>query len=280
MSLRGLAGAVALATVLLGCGEAVESEPPVETVAPPTAPATPSGDRVELIVFAAASLRNVLAAAKATFEADHPGTTITVAADSSAALRTQIEQGASADVFLSADASNPDRLVEAGLTDGAGEVFASNGLALVVPVANPAGIEAPSDLARPGVKIVAGGLDVPLTGYVDDLVARLGAVPGYPSDFVAAYRSNIVSREDNVRAVLAKLELGEGDAGFVYVTDAVTASEVRVVPLPGGLNVRAVYVGVVLRSSAEPAAARRFLDWIAGPDGQGVLAGFGFGPPP
>jgi len=273
--------ATILAMLLLGCaGATEESEPPVITEAPPTARVSASGDRVELIVFGAASLRDALAAAKAVYESDHPTVTLTVAADSSAALRTQIEQGAAADVFLSADALNPQRLVEAELASGEAVVFARNAVALVVPLDNPAGIATPADLADPGVKVVAAGEDVPITIYAGQVVDQLAALPGYPDGFAAAYQRNVVSREDNVRAILTKIELGEGDAGFVYVTDAVGSSQVRVVPLPSGANVAATYAGIVLRDATEPDEARRFLDWFSGPDGQAVLTRFGFGPPP
>lgn len=273
---------VALATVLLGgcAGAPDESEPPVITEAPPTAPPTLIGERVELVVFGAASLRDALAAAKSVYEMDHPTITLTVAADSSAALRTQIEQGAAADVFLSADSVNAQRLVEAGFADGEPVAFAQNALALVVPSSNPAGIQAPADLADPGVKIIAAGEDVPITLYAQEVVRKLAGLAGYPAGFAVAYGANVVSREDNVRAVLAKLELAEGDAGFVYVTDAVSSTQVQVVPLPAGTNVAATYAGVVVGDSTQPAEARQFLEWIAGPDGQAVLARFGFGPPP
>jgi molybdate transport system substrate-binding protein len=281
MSLRSATWVAVLAALLLGCaGEPDESEPAIITEAPHTAPVSPTGDRVELLVFGAASLRDVLAAAKAVYEEDHPNIDLTVAADSSAALRTQIEQGAAADVFLSADTVNAERLVEAGLTSGDAVVFARNAVALVVPPDNPAGIETPADLADPGVKIVAAGEDVPISVYAEQVVEQLAALPGYPAGFAAAYRANIVSREDNVRSVLAKVELGEADAGFVYVTDAVASSAVRVVPVPAESNVAATYAAVVLADAPEPAEARRFLDWMAGPDGQAVLTRFGFGPPP
>ncbi|HSL97623.1 MAG TPA: molybdate ABC transporter substrate-binding protein [Candidatus Deferrimicrobiaceae bacterium] len=273
-----LGWAVALAALVLGCGGPVESVEPVVTEAPPTPPVTPAGDRVELVVFGAASLRDVLAAAKAVYEADHPEVTLSVAADSSAALRTQIEQGALADVFLSADITNAQQLADAGLTRGPPVEFASNALALVVPSANPARIEGPADLARPGVKIVAAGEDVPITAYASIVVASLAALPGYPSGFAAAYLANVVSHEANVRAVLTKVELGEADAGFVYVTDAVSSSDVRVIPLPADNNVTAGYAGVVPLDAVHPDEASRFLAWIAGPDGQAVLARFGFGP--
>ena len=82
-----------------------------------------------------------------------------------------------------------------------------------MPTDNPAGIKTPADLARPGVKVIAAGDEVPITKYATQLVANLAKEPGYPADFAAAYAANIVSKEDNVKAVVAKIELGEGDAG-------------------------------------------------------------------
>jgi molybdate transport system substrate-binding protein len=280
MDRRIVAALLGLALLGAGCDAAVEPETPPITVPPPTVPATPGGERIELIVFGAASLRDVLAAAKGVYESDHPGVSLTIATDSSAALRTQIEQGAAVEVFLAADTANPQRLVEAGLADGDAEAFASNALALVVPATNPAAIESPADLARPGVRIVAAGAEVPITLYATEVVRNLGGLSGYPVDFETAYAANVVSREDNVRAVLTKIELGEADAGLVYVTDAVRSDAIRVVPLPPGVNVAAVYAAVVLRDARQHAEARRFFDWMVGPDGQAVLAGFGFGPPP
>ncbi len=270
-----------VALAMLGCEAALPSAEPIVTEPPATlAPAPPSGEGIELVVFAAASLRDVVAAAKPIYEADHPGITLTVAADSSAALRTQIEQGAEADVFLSADESNPGRLVEANLAAGTAVAFATNALALVVPSSNPGGLETPADLAEPGLAIIAAGEDVPISLYAEQLLGGLATVPGYPADFVAAYRANVVSHEDSVRAVLTKLELAEGDAGFVYVTDAIASTGVRVIPLPDGVNVTATYAGVVVANSRNLPAARQFFDWMTGPDGGAVLARFGFGPPP
>jgi molybdate transport system substrate-binding protein len=208
-----------------------------------------------------------------------PGTTLTVSTDSSATLRTQIEQGAPADVFLSADAKNPQVLVDAGLTAGGVTPFASNRLTIVVPLDNPVGISTPADLARPGVKIVAAGDEVPITKYAAQAVKNLAGLPGYPHDYAAAYAANVVSREDNVRSVVAKIELGEGDAGIVYVTDAAASKVIKTIDLPPAANVVAMYAGVVVGSSAHPREAKAFLDWLVGPGGQAILASFGFRPP-
>lgn len=243
------------------------------------APAAPTAPPADLTIYGAASLRSALDALKTAWETAHPGATLTISTDSSATLETQIEQGAPADIFLSADASNPKKLVDAGLASGSPVVFAGNELTVIVPAANPAGIASPADLAKPGVKIIAAGDAVPITKYATQLVARLGAVAGYPAGFAAAYAANVVSKEDNVKAVVAKVELGEGDAGIVYVTDARASTKVSTIAVPAPANIFAAYAGVVVKASAHPAAASGFLAWLAGPDGQAVLAPFGFLPP-
>jgi molybdenum ABC transporter, periplasmic molybdate-binding protein len=232
-----------------------------------------------LTIYGAASLKDALDKAKPAWEALNPSSKLTISTDSSAALETQIEQGAPADVFLSADATNPKKLVDKGLATGATVTFARNKLIVIVPTANPAGIETPVDVARRGIKIIAAGDAVPITKYTTELIANLAREPGYPSDFVAACTANIASKEDNVKAIVAKIELGEGDAGIVYVTDARTSTKVATVAVPATANVQATDVGVVVKASPNGKAARAFLDWFAGPDGQAILAGFGFLPP-
>ncbi len=242
---------------------------------PPAGP-SPSRTAAELAVYAAASLTAPLESVKAAYESSHPGIRLTVALDSSAALRTQIEQGAPADVFLSADLTNPEKLADAGLAIGPVTKFAGNHLVIVVPKGNPGSIGTPADLARPGVRIVAAGEKVPITVYTNQLLEGLGALPGYPSDFGSAYEANVVSREDNVKAIVAKLELAEADAGIVYVTDAIASTTLATVEIPPEAAVTATYGGVVVGASAHSSEAAAFLSWLAGPDGQAILADFGF----
>lgn len=236
----------------------------------------PSG-QAPVTVFAAASLGGAVDRATAAYVADAPGLRFVVSTDSSAALRAQIEQGAPADLFLSADTVNPARLVDAGLADGAPTAFASAELVIVVPADNPAGIRTPIDLARGGVRIIAAGPEVPITAYAERLVSVLADLDGYPADFAARYAGNVRSREDNARAVIAKVELGEGDAAIVYEPDAQASSGTAIVPLPGGVRVAATYAGVVVRGAVAAKAARAFLAWLAGPDGGAVLDELGFG---
>jgi molybdate transport system substrate-binding protein len=257
---------VALAPVVVACSAAGGA--PAASGVPP-----------HLTVFGAASLKGALDRAETTYERAHPGLTLTISTDSSAALETQIEQGAPADVFLSADTTNPKKLLDNGLGLGAAVPFAGNELTIIVPAGNPAAISSPKDLARSGVKVIAAGDEVPITRYAKQLVVNLGKVAGYPAGFAAAYNANVVSQEDNVKAIVAKVELGEGDAGIVYVTDARASTRVATIDVPDAANVGATYAGVVLKSSANPSAARDFLDWFAGPDGRAILASFGFLPP-
>ena len=205
--------------------------------------------------------------------------TLTISTDASSALETKIEQGAPADVFLSADTTNPKKLVDASLTVGPAVNFAGNKLTVIVPSDNPAKITTPADLAKPAVKVIAAGDAVPITKYANQLVANLAKEPGYPADYEAAYKTNIVSKEDNVKAVVAKLELGEGDAAIVYVTDAKASTKVTQRRHPA-VGQRARDVCRRRRQAIpEPDAAQAFLTWFAGPDGQAILSGFGFLPP-
>ena len=250
------------------------------TTAPSVAATSPSAAAaVDLTVYGAASLKGALGKAKTAYEAANPGVTLTISTDASSTLETQIEQGAPADVFLSADTKNPQTLVDKGLAVAPAVNFASNKLTVIVPIANPAGIKTPADLARSGVKIIAAGDAVPITKYANQLVANLAKQPGYPANFDAAYHANIVSKEDNGKAVVAKLELGEGDAAIVYVTDAQASTKAASIDVPDAANVLATYDGVVVKASPNPTAAEAFLTWFAGPDGRAILSAFGFLPP-
>ena len=253
------------------------STAPTTSASASSAPA--SAASTSLTIYAAASLNGVLDSAKAPYETASPGTTLTISTDSSSALETQIEQGAPADVFLSADTTNPKKLVDGGFASGAAVNFAGNKLAVIVPTANPGGVTTPTDLAKAGLKVIAAGDEVPITKYATELVANLAKESGDPADFAARYAANVASKEDNVNAVVAKIELGEGDAAIVYVTDATASAKVTTIDVPDSANVAATYAGVVVKASPNRDAANAFLTWFAGTDGQAILASFGFLPP-
>jgi molybdate transport system substrate-binding protein len=289
MKSRLAASIAALTLVVAACSSSATHGPSlaVPTTAPsviagsimaPATSAAATAAPANLTIYGASSLTAVLAKVKTTYEAANPGTTLTISTDSSTALETKIEQGAPADVFLSADTANPQKLVDAGLGVGTVTKFAGNLLTVIVTTANPAGIQTPADLAKSGVKVIGAGDTVPITKYANQLVANLAKQPGYPADFAAQYTANIVSKQDNVAAVVSQIALGEGDAAIVYVTDARTSAQVTAIPVPAAANVPATYSGVVVKASANVAAAQAFLTWLAGPDGQAVLASFGFLP--
>lgn len=259
----GLGLVLAIALALAGCSSGA-------------AATSPSGGA--LTIFGAASLKGVLEKAKSAYETAVPGARLAISTDSSATLETQIEQGAPADVFLAADTRTPQMLIDGGFVAGGLVPFATNELAIVVPADNPARIRSPADLARAGIKVIAAGDAVPISAYAAQLVQHLAGDAGYPAGFAAAYRANVVSMEDNVRAVISKIELGEGDAGIVYATDARASGKVATVEIPASANVRVTYAGVVVRDSKDQAAATAFLDWLAGSEGQAILGGFGFLP--
>ena len=268
-------GVVALTLVLIlaACtprGSAAPASPPSSSGA------SASPIPAHLIVFGAASLGKVLERVKATYEAAHPGTTLTISADSSGMLAMQIEQGAHADVFLAADTKHPQKLMDHGLVDGSLTDFARNKLTLITPKGNPGGLKSPFDLARPGVRILAAGDDVPITAYARRLVDNLASHADAPADFAASYEANVVSKEDNVSAVRSKIELGEGDAAIVYASDAAESAKVDTIDIPDAANVSATYAGVVVKGSQNAAAAHAFLDWLTGSEGQTILGDFGF----
>jgi molybdate transport system substrate-binding protein len=266
MKLRGLMAAIAVVMIVTACSGAGS----------PTAPSKPTA----LTIFAAASLKNVLAEAETAYEAANPGTDLTISTDSSAALETQIEQGAPADVFLSADTTNPQKLVDAGLAAGDAVPFAGNKLTVIVPTDNPAGLQSPADLAKDDVRVIAAGDEVPITKYATQLVEKLAAESDDAAAFQAAYAANVASKEDNVGQVVSKIELGEGDAAIVYVTDAAASDEVTPIEVPDALNVPATYAGVVVGASPNQEVGAAFLQWLTSPDGRTVLSSFGFQPPP
>ena len=275
--MKRLLGSVVIAMLMAGCTATSSATPGPSSTS--TASSGSNAGAIGLTVYGASSLKGALDAVKTAYATVAPGVTLTVATDASSTLRIQIEQGAPADVFLSADRSNPKALVDGGLADGPAVDFAGNLLTVIVPVSNPGGIATPAELAKAGTKVIAAGADVPITKYATQVATKLATQPGYPAGFVAGYDANVVSREDNVKAVVAKIELGEGDAAIVYVTDAKASTKVTTIEIPAAANVPATYAGLVVKASAHMAAAHAFLTWLAGSDGQKVLAGFGFLPP-
>lgn len=225
-------------------------------------------------VLAAASLSDAFRELAAVFERTHPGQRVELSFAGSQILRTQIEQGAPGDVFASAELEQAVALERAGLLREV-QVFARNRIALVVP-ADGGRVSRLGDLGGSGVRLVVAGPDVPAGRYTRQVLERLAASGLFGDDFRERVLANVASHETNVRAVLAKVALGEADAGFVYRTDALGSSQVRMIEIPERHNVLAEYPIGLLGEGAPSAAAREFMDLVLGLEGQGVLRRHGF----
>jgi molybdate transport system substrate-binding protein len=228
-------------------------------------------DPAPVRVFAAASLGDVFRELGA--ELERQGLRIELNLAGTQVLRTQIEQGAAADVYAFADLDDAQALNARGLVR-APRVFARNVLCVVTP-AGSTRVSALADLARPGVKVVMAAPAVPAGRYAGEVLERLEKVGGLATDYRARVLANVVSQEANVRQVLAKVALGEADAGFVYVTDAAGNDRVAALPIPDAANVVALYGIGLVRADASP-EARAFVEAVLGPLGRRILKARGF----
>ena len=247
MSLR-IAAAGALAVAALSLGACGDGEEPSETIT----------------VFAAASLTEAFGELAAAFEAEHPGVTVRLSFAGSATLRTQILEGAPADVFASA---SPD---EVAALEAAGLVVEERALATntLVVATGEHGIAAFEDLAEPGLRLVLAAEDVPAGRYARESLALAG------SDFAERVLANVRSNEANVRATLAKVELGEADAAIVYASDLRAADEgIRAIAIPDRFQVAAEYRIALL---SERDGARAFVAFATSSEGMATLARHGF----
>jgi molybdate transport system substrate-binding protein len=244
---------VAVALALAGCGG---DEPSGGSSAAPG----------ELKVFAAASLTAAFTQLGERFTAASGGTKVTFNFAGSQALATQVQQGAPADVFASADTTNMDKVRD---LVGTPQPFASNLLAIVVEKGNPRGVMTLGDLASSELKVVLAAEEVPAGKYAKHVLDQAGV------------RVQPVSQEDNVKAVVTKVSLGEADAGIVYVTDVTAGGgKVEGVDIPQDQNVVATYPIATVKASRAQDQAQAFLDLVLSAEGQRVLEQHGFLPPP
>ncbi len=246
----------------------------------PLAPRPIDPDPSTLSVFAAASLTEAFGDLARRLEQSHPGLAVRFNFAGSQQLAVQIEQGAAADVYASADQRWMDYAKDKNLLEGKARVFTRNRLILIVPRTNPARIGSLKDVARRGTKIVIAAEAVPAGKYTQEVLTKLAGAEGFPPEYDQRVLANVVSQEENVKSVVSKIQLGEADAGFVYQSD-VTRSVSRYVrdfEIPDEYNVIARYPIAVVKGTRNAESARAFIDLLLSEQGQATLEQYGFLP--
>lgn len=233
------------------------------------------GSSGTLTVLAASSLTDAFGELAATFQEQNPGTKVNTSFGGSSELLTQIEQGAPADVFASADEDKMNIAVREDLVNES-QTFAGNRPVVIVPKDDPAGVRGLQDLAKPGTKIVLAQDGVPIAEYAEQILSNADAE--YGGNFEQQVMDNIVSREANVRASASRVALGEADATFVYITDVTPdiQDQVDVVEIPQDINAIATYPIATLREASNSGLAQQWVDLVLSEEGQSVLEKYGF----
>jgi molybdate transport system substrate-binding protein len=245
---------------------------------PTTAPAAAGGVGRELVVFAAASLTEPFNEIGPRFGAANGGIRITYNFGGTPQLRAQLEQGARADVFVSANKDQMDAAVKSGVVTGETPVFVQNKLVVIVPKDNPARLEKVEDLARPGLKLITTVKNVPVGQYTQDALGKMSKDARFGADFQAKVTANVRSEEQDVKQVVAKVRLGEADAAVVYATDVspAIAGDVTTIVVPDQYNTIADYPIAQVTGSVQPDLARAFLAYVVSGPGRDVLSKFNF----
>lgn len=226
-----------------------------------------TGIEGDITVFAAASLTDSFTAIGEAFESEHPDVDVTFNFAASSDLVGQINDGAPADVFASADQTNMAKLTEAANNGDEPQTFATNFLAIIVEPGNPEGITGVESLEDPDLIVITCDPDVPIGAYTQEVFENAG-VTVEPDSF-----------EENVKGVVTKVVEGEADAGLVYVTDVIAAgADAERVDIPADINVVAEYPIAVTADAPNPDGAAAFEAFVLSEAGQTILADHGFGP--
>jgi len=236
-----------------------------------------SPDKHTLTIFAAASLTGAFQEIGKNYETANPGVKVSFNFAGSQILRTQLEQGALADVFASADHMNMDLIISENLVAANNyQDFVSNQLIVILPPGNPAKVQALGDLAKPNLKLVLADASVPAGNYARQVLLNMSKDPMYGADFSVKVLKNVVSNETDVKQVVAKVELGEADAGIVYTSDAIADPNLATISIPDKFNVIASYPIAILSSALEPNLAAAFVVYVLSPAGRTILIKWGF----
>lgn len=233
----------------------------------------------DLTVFAAASLTEAFTEIGQQFQAAHPGVTVTFNFAGSQQLAQQLGQGAPADVFASANNTQMGVAIEAGrVISGTQQTFVRNRLTVVYPADNPASLSQLQDLAKPNLRLIMAAAEVPVGRYSLEFLDKSAQDPAFGDAFKEQVLGNVVSYEPDVKVVLTKIALGEGDAGIVYTSDVTpeVAGQLGQIEIPDELNTIASYPIAVVNNSKYPAQAAAFVAYILSPAAQEVLARYGF----
>jgi len=242
---------------------------------------TQASEPVELTVFAAASLTEAFTELGQQFEAEHSGVTVIFNLGASNQLAQQLGEGAPADVFASANKKQMDVAIESGrIVSGTAQTFVRNRLVVIYPKDNPASLAELKDLAKSGLRLVLAAKEVPVGQYALDFLDKAAADAAFGAAFKDSTLGNVVSYEENVRAVLSKVALGEADAGIVYTSDISGdgADAVGRIDIPDTLNTIATYPIAAVGDSAHLELAQAFVDLVLSAQGQEILARYGFIP--
>lgn len=231
-----------------------------------------------LSVFAASSLTDAFLEIERAFEAQNGGVDVLLSFGGSSSLAAQLAEGAPADVFASANMNQMEIARESGRISGLLRTFAKNRLVLIAPADNPAEISTLRDLAKDDISIIVAAPAVPVRDYTDLMLAYLAADPNYGEAYRQAVIANIVSEEDNVRQVAAKVALGEVDAGMVYASDVTPdiADRLLIIPIPDNLNTIATYPIALTNNPTDGELAQQFVDFVLGDAGQDILVKWNF----
>ena len=246
---------------------------------PTTVPQVDKPASQTLTIFAAASLTDAFSEMGQSFKAAHPGVIVALNFGGSQTLSTQIVQGAAADIFASANHTEMDKLVSADLVHkDAPKDFLTNQLIVILPKDNPAAIQTLQDLTRSGLKLVLADATVPAGKYARQILDTMSKDATFGVDFGSLVLANVVSNETDVKQVVAKVQLGEADAGIVYISDAVATPEMKTINIPAKFNIIARYPIAVLNNASQPGLASEFIAYVFSADGQAILKKWGFTP--
>lgn len=257
-----------------GAGTKTSSSAPSSAATMAASAAAPTSDLSgEINVFAAASLTDAFNDIGAEFHKANPRVTVTFNFAASSALRTQLEQGARADIFASADQIQMDNARKANVIDGPDLVFVKNKLVVIYPKNNPAKIAAIKDLANPGVKFVLSDKAVPIGAYARSALEKMSADAQFGADFGRKVLGNLKSEEANVRAVVTKVQLGEADAAIVYASDVTPAiaKDIVAIIIPDQFNTIATYPIALVRDASKKQTAQAFIAFVRSAQGQEIL---------